>query len=799
MIRCFLRLNLNSRVECAAIMSREQLKQRLITCFGWAFDAFTVAISITDVISDVLVAVQFYHAGHVVWSYLVFGAFANSSLVYSVILAVMMFDKHSSEFHVGSRHFLPRWALKIPLLIRVLILLPFSQLAPSGMYVLQMFYLPWRRKQQNVYEYENPADCVHEQFASYGAINGVDGIAGGQVDAEEVQAVEDTFTLVARLQLAIKNQVFTHGMLFAETIVESIPQSIIQLLAITFLGEPSVLQVVSMALSILSVVTKAYFVSLSYNVRVFVFKFCVLSFDVMTMFYIFATVLSQDRAQQVDLFGSSIRVSYLTYAWFIKLTAMFAFTIVVCAVIGLFALIADWIIQKRSCHVPRWSDVKVFLALTAITILSLIPIALVQESAKLSWIVFFLVRWEPRHELYADSSIISSFLMRSANDEEMYERVVHLMRSFAKCDSCGNDTHIRFHVGTSVLFQFMDELAQIEASFLETFGSADNLSDVDDRSSRRSDRNSLRRAPSQLSNAFDPVHHPLGYFAIKPWSAQRKDAHCDKVLSDWVAEKLPLLLKLKGRPNDPNSQADSDSITHLAFALRDREIHNLLGKYRDHMAMLSDPTALFDFDGLSPAEYVERWKFDHVFSRERMKHYWNTFHDPVPPLECFVRSYIDPTKKEANPFAIAFWIWFPVNIVANCAFSVGFVFYSFVTDYETQNLLQKFCFYSSAAFLCVALLQGRVLIRYVSTMKIVATLMLMLPMSPDYYVDMHKSITSFYQVPAAAVLSDALPTNDLLSPQAVNIVAAYLGNDVDCSEMSTADCLSLRRRNRFHT
>ena len=305
------------------------VSDRALSLLGWGFDLFTVAISVTDVVADLLVAVQFLEEGHSLWGWLVLGFFFNSTVVYALILTGTMMNRSNSEFQVEGTHILPGWMLSGPKAKRFLLVLPLAQLAPSGMYVLQTFVMPCLRARaagRHGGGNTPAAGSLPTPSASSMTRNGV-GDAFAAVDRGEAAEVADTFLMMGRLRAALEKQVVTHGMLLAETLVESVPQSIVQLLAMTFLGTPSVVQSVSLALSLLSVVTKAYFVSLSCDFKMFVFKFATVAFDVMSMFYIFATVLSSSRSSDVALFGGSLRVSYLAYAWVVKLVVQVGFTV----------------------------------------------------------------------------------------------------------------------------------------------------------------------------------------------------------------------------------------------------------------------------------------------------------------------------------------------------------------------------------------------------------------------------------------------------------------------------------------
>lgn len=771
-------------------------RHTLITVFGWAFDIFTVAISITDVVSDLLVARQFLAEGHELWAWLVFGCFINSSVVYSVILANLVFDQYNNEFKgKDGEHILPLRVLKLPFIVRFLIVLPLSQLAPTGMYFMQMFILPWMRGDSVCGGPVNGStdsptlncreDDVHSPSSRMTTVN-----------MQEAKEVEGTFTVVDRLKSAVQRQVVTHGMLFAETIVESIPQSIIQLLAITFLGKPSALQVVSMALSILSVVSKAYFLSVSYNIRVFVFKFALLSFDVMSMFYIFSTVLSQERSQDIALIGfEDLKVSYLSYVWFLKLLAMTGVTVL----IGGFGLVAAILVDKirrGNCEVDacRGRDLKrAIYAIFAVALL-LVPVVLVQESVKLSWVIFFFIRWEPSHKSLPAASVMSSFLMRSANVTEVHDRIVHLIRYFYAHENCFqsyNGLCDRFVITTPFLYQYLDLLVATEDAFIARYQDAENASKSTTVSHRAASSfdisNRMRRAYANIDKKFEQTQHPLGYINLDPkvWSISREDFAVEQFLVEIASE----LIK-SGNVKPHSSFVAKDLAQFCASALRDGEVHQILQKYRDIKRQLNDDTDLVICDE-SFEEQIDKWKYSTIFG-DRLNFFWNTVHHPEPPIDFYQPDGYN-MNVELNPIAVLFWMWFPFNVV-NCGFSIVFMFVSFSTDFHNQNLLQAFCFYTSVFFGVVALLQLPTVLRYVRLLKPIATVCEIFHSTETA----QSCVVSYYEVPPTVVISDTIPRR-LLPEELVPVIAKYLGYDYDSSHLTVADCILMKQRHRFHS
>jgi hypothetical protein len=862
-------------------------RHTLISLLGWSFDFFTVAISITDVISDVLVAVQFLQDGHSLWAWLVFGAFINSSIVYSMVLSIVMFDEYNGEFRVAGEHVIKEIYRRTPGLIRFLILLPVSQLAPTGMYVFQMFIMPyWRRKAGEV------EDTAHHTNLD---VTSGTGPALAAVHREEAEAVQGTFTVVGRLQQAVQRQVVTHGMLFAETIVESIPQSIIQLLAITFLGAPTTLQVVSMALSILSVVSKAYFLSLSACLRVFVFKFCVLSFDVLSMFYIFSTILSEDRSQDVALFGSdSLRVSYLAYVWFVKLVAMAGLTTFLVAVVVVSLIVAEKIRAGGpicDCDI-RLKDVKHFIVAVLGVCLAVIPVVLVQESVKLSWSLVFLLRWEPKLSDVPVASMVYAFLERAAHDAaELRERQVHFMnfleKHFPDVRTSYNHLADRVRMVGPFLYRHIDFLCDVEDDFVALHGNAYQASRrVCGPARGAMIYDHFRRAYSPLQNVFDAHHHPLGYLhhSYQLWSLSSSDRQVSQELQSIIIDRWPLY------EASMTSSSSSSTLTHrdltvatMSEALRDREVHQILAAYRaaktifmntniaqyedcdeasvpplgshspfcltqspsllhrsyskdaneqqyllvrnDVSSSSMEPSAergvmhrqqheqprdpwtkvllreaqltgeqmarIMRCDGFR--EKMQQWKFERIFHPKRLAYFFQSAPDREPPIEFVSVSHTSPLRSH-NPFGYLFWCWFVINAVANCGFSIVFMFVSFATT--PQNLLQKFCFWFSAGFLTVALLTLPGVSRYVRLLPSLTTLCHMLCRTPTPVAAAQDAVVSFYDVSIEAVLASTAP-RDLLPTDLRGMVAALLGpQGVDKSELRRDECAAMKQSYR---
>jgi hypothetical protein len=114
------------------------------------------------------------------------------------------------------------------------------------------------------------------------------------------------------LRAYLKQQAAKHAPFVAEAICESIPQSLVQLVALIVIGQSEPdhvdwVSVFSIVLSILSIVSKSYIVSISMIREIFTFKMLAICYDVVCLFYIFASLfLTTGDGSGPENFGSSL-------------------------------------------------------------------------------------------------------------------------------------------------------------------------------------------------------------------------------------------------------------------------------------------------------------------------------------------------------------------------------------------------------------------------------------------------------------------------------------------------------------
>jgi hypothetical protein len=248
---------------------------------------------------------------------------------------------------------------------------------------------------------------------------------------EELEGARKAQVLQERMAQAAKSHLFKYGLFYVESGIESAPQAIIQLLAITFLGRASAAQLVSLCCSLFSIASKAFVISQAYQIRVMVFQFSLAAFDVFSTFYLFSTLVAQETQTQTTFFG--VEVSWLTCVWLWKM--------IVYASLGFIGGLA---MAVRRCVVRRGINCMdeckkrtVGFLLLAIALVAAGPLLLVAEAAKLSWITFVLHQLAPDRPNWSTHALLLSFL---ENDDAERTRRRHVCRFIAKRSAAASRT-----------------------------------------------------------------------------------------------------------------------------------------------------------------------------------------------------------------------------------------------------------------------------------------------------------------------------------------------------------------------
>ena len=347
---------------------------------GWTFEIVTVLISLFDIVSDILVAAQFYYEGEYVWFWLVVGTLVVSDIIYSMVLSMFLTNSRSKYFP------------QFPPLFMFFIVLPIGQLGPILYWALEQL-----RPSQRVVPVPSEWCVSKENTAQF----------HNRAVQQEVEAIATSAKTMERVERTLFRHVRTHMMLYLETVAESIPQSVIQLLAITFLGRVTWIQALSMVLSLYSIISKGYVISHSFTVRMFVFKFMAAAHDLFSLFYVFSTILSKDAPQEMSVpFFHGISVSTLSWIWIVKTYATIGIGTLLCVCVGFAGLVQVFIVHKQSCS---WQMVRDCGLAMGVYSLGSVPVLVAMEGAKLIWSVLLFVATEPPVSVFPSAATLYSF------------------------------------------------------------------------------------------------------------------------------------------------------------------------------------------------------------------------------------------------------------------------------------------------------------------------------------------------------------------------------------------------------
>jgi len=365
-----------------------QCLDRFVTVWGWVFDVLLIVINITDVVSDCLVAREFWINGHKQFFWLVIASLLLANVIYTIF-----------GVEVVCRETL-RW--RHPRVLQYIVVFPFAQLMPVVNWAVE--HIKPSSTQWAVLRRRTTS-------STQWAVNLMQGSAGAV--EEEAAAIAASSKIMERLDKALAVHLRTHLLFYVESLVEAIPQSICQLLAVTFLDSASPLQVFSLSLSMLSIISKGYVLSRSFSIPQMVWKFMLGAHDLFSLFYIFSTVISSRAPKQVHLVGS-LYVDYFTAAWGVKV-GVDVFMGLVAALI-----IFAWLIYEQRGNLCRCRTIGQGVLIVFFASLAAVPVIIAGEGLKLLWLNGLVTAFfEPRPRVYPPMAMLHSFVTRGDYTERM--------------------------------------------------------------------------------------------------------------------------------------------------------------------------------------------------------------------------------------------------------------------------------------------------------------------------------------------------------------------------------------------
>lgn len=310
-------------------------------------DLGTVVVSVSDIVTDVTVILNYWRMGYYGFAYLSFAVLCLSSFVFSITYVGVFAQDRYSVFSDLKAH-LPSRALNLLLHgLAAVVLTPIGQVFPVVIWALETF---WPVSKNQVVVADTPSTAIeHGRLVLLRPVTDAELVA--LADEYEL-TMEDEILLRKRnfqlrwgdgdpLREYLKAQAMRHAPFVGEAITESVPQSLIQVVALIVIGQAHPnhvdwVSVVSILLSIVSIVSKSYIVSISMVRSIFRFKMIAICFDVVTLFFVFASLFlaTEDTPHTLPLPLLDRRVDVLSFVWLAQLVLFTGWLYFVWLVIG---------------------------------------------------------------------------------------------------------------------------------------------------------------------------------------------------------------------------------------------------------------------------------------------------------------------------------------------------------------------------------------------------------------------------------------------------------------------------------
>lgn len=211
---------------------------------NFCYDMFCVMVNLTDMLSDILISIRWYNQGHMTFFGISMAIFAIAQISYAVLFSILFKPSYGSQEKIERVQLCTFFAV-----------LPFGQLVPCFVW-FQSFH--W--------------SCLDKALRCMG-------LGDGDTPPPNNNN-EDP------LRQYIRKKIFQHGGFMIEAMVESVPQSILQMVFIVVFNEYHWLNVVSITISMVSVASKGLIMSYCIDRPTFIFNFLCCVSDVFGVFCI---------------------------------------------------------------------------------------------------------------------------------------------------------------------------------------------------------------------------------------------------------------------------------------------------------------------------------------------------------------------------------------------------------------------------------------------------------------------------------------------------------------------------------
>lgn len=282
----------------------------------WALEVISAVVSVVDVASDAWVMWEFYEAGRTGWACAVLASIALSSVAYAFVYVLNMEDAHT----YSPWHRVAKGAVLLPVAQGIPLWMWWAEAHDEVIDTLQEWEKKIRKPSKaQASKHATPSgsglSAKQEQWlVESGALGRFSRLtpyrtrySGYYAPLDGDEPADGFSTGMAK---KFEDYLRRHVCFIVETIVESIPQVVLQLLATSSwilpastldattavgavaAGAPSPVQLLSLALSMASIATKATAAGRSYTPRAAAFKVSVVVFDLFCLFFTASTLLA---------------------------------------------------------------------------------------------------------------------------------------------------------------------------------------------------------------------------------------------------------------------------------------------------------------------------------------------------------------------------------------------------------------------------------------------------------------------------------------------------------------------------
>ena len=409
---------------------------------------YVVALLTTlDVATDIAVATQFYAEDRMLEYYVVAGAPILAGLIYSANFMLLR-QQEPDWFRVLK----PRYGLILGEVFQAAAVAIFCQFIPLYMWFTNQTFERSPKKQSN------------DGFSEENDLE-VDRSCPGLLEA--LRESQNEVETIVELEQFVAKYKTTHWLFFVEAMVETILQNVLQLIAMMSVNKhPSALQQVSLAVSLLSLVSKAYIVARATNMKVFLCKLFMITHELFTLFYLiyavcYSTPYTLRARTKLKLpWGGKIALEdlYWYVSWNLQGAQFILFTYTVEFVVT-YRSNGDSLSRTLSAYKKKINDNHVWysVVLVPLALLLFLPVVLsvALSTPSLAFGVLHLLEPPNQAGKWAAAVRLRRFVLNGKSNADVRRRHHHVLQSYIEERQASKDVPL-----TATEMKFQHALAE---------------------------------------------------------------------------------------------------------------------------------------------------------------------------------------------------------------------------------------------------------------------------------------------------------------------------------------------------